>query len=68
MPTVECRHRRTVRATRVTACIKGGHLIGWEALMPKEHKPLPLAYEVLEFCGNPTCEKVFKAERMVEHE
>lgn len=58
-----CAHGTKLKATNVSAIVKNGHLLGHEALGPKERKPVPMEYEVLVYCQNPTCEKVFKAER-----
>lgn len=57
-----CKHPYKVRAQDVSMAIApDGHLAGEERA--KYYGVHPLPYAVVEFCGNPGCEKVFKVER-----
>ncbi len=53
-----CKHERTLRMTEVTATIKDGHLSSGQ---------FPILYDVIEYCGNHSCELVFKAEKFTIH-
>jgi hypothetical protein len=54
-----------VRAKGISAIIHNGALLGTWMLEPQDarKRQQPLAYELVEFCGRATCEKVFRAVR-----
>lgn len=60
-----CGVAKRVKATNVSAIIHKGALLGVSELESNDprRKLQTLDYEAIEFCGNPTCERVFKAER-----
>lgn len=51
-----CQHRFRTRATNITAVIERGYLVS----APPGRE---LQYDVVEFCSNPSCEKVHSAVR-----
>lgn len=63
-----CGARTKVRARNVQAIVHNGFMFGTEELDKRDPRKnlQPTRYEVLEFCGSPTCEKVFRAEKEVE--
>lgn len=62
-----CTHSRIVRATNISALIMNGHLAG-QSLEDKRPVPNPMRYDQVDFCANPTCEKVFRATKEASHE
>jgi hypothetical protein len=60
-----CKHAVKVRAVDVMAAIApDGCLAGAER--QKFFHIRPTTYAILEFCGNPGCEQVFRAERATQ--
>jgi hypothetical protein len=51
-----CKHPVKLKAVNITAVIERGYLRGGPAV--------PLAYDEIQFCANPLCEQVFKAEKV----
>lgn len=57
-------HRPLIRIRNSFAIVtENGHLAGSNPDFPYR---VPLLYDIIEYCGHPTCEKVFKAVRAGE--
>jgi hypothetical protein len=63
--TTVCACPRKVRAKGITAIVHNGHLQGHEGLERNDPRLrlVPVQYDLVEYCANRTCEKVFKAEK-----
>jgi hypothetical protein len=53
--------RKIVRAENVSALIVNGYLASTS--QAENRQKVPLQYAQIDFCGSPTCERVFKAVR-----
>lgn len=63
IPVACCPRSRVVQARNITAIVHQGHLLGQQELEKNDprRRLVPERYDVVEYCGNPVCEKVHRA-------